>query len=43
MNFEEKLKKLEEIVKILEDDNTPLDTAIKKFEEGIKLMNELRG
>ncbi len=42
MNFEEKLKKLEEIVRILEDDNTPLDLAIKKFEEGMNLMKELK-
>lgn len=42
MNFEDKLKKLEEIVKILENDNTPLDVAIMKFEEGMKLMKELK-
>uniref|UniRef100_A0A7C4UDE3 Exodeoxyribonuclease 7 small subunit n=1 Tax=candidate division WOR-3 bacterium TaxID=2052148 RepID=A0A7C4UDE3_UNCW3 len=42
MKFEEKLKQLEEIVKILEDENTPLDIAIVKFEEGMNLMNELK-
>ncbi len=42
MNFEEKMKIREEIVKILEDDNTPLDVAIEKFEEGMLLLKELK-
>lgn len=35
--FEQSMKQLEEIVQELEDGDLPLDKAIKKFEEGIKL------
>ena len=35
--FEKDLEKLEDIVESLEEGELPLDTAIKKFEEGIKL------
>lgn len=41
--FEENIKRLEEIVKILEEGNCSLDDSIKLFEEGIalsKLCNE---
>lgn len=37
MKFEEALKKLEEIVKALEDGDLPLDEACEKYEEGIRL------
>jgi len=37
MKFEEALKKLEKIVSDLEKENITLDSAFKKFEEGIKL------
>ena len=37
MKFEEALKKLEKIVSDLEKENISLDSAFKKFEEGIKL------
>lgn len=37
VKFEEALKKLEKIVSELEKENIPLDSAFKKFEEGIKL------
>ncbi|NNG00730.1 MAG: exodeoxyribonuclease VII small subunit [Desulfobacteraceae bacterium] len=37
MTFESAVKQLEKIVRELEDGNQPLDTAMKKFEEGIKL------
>lgn len=37
MKFEEALKKLEKIVSELEKENISLDSAFKKFEEGIKL------
>ncbi|MEA3369244.1 MAG: exodeoxyribonuclease VII small subunit, partial [Candidatus Ratteibacteria bacterium] len=37
IKFEEALKKLEKIVSELEKENIPLDSAFKKFEEGIKL------
>ncbi len=35
--FEENLKRLEEIVKLLEEGNCSLDDSIKLFEEGIAL------
>ncbi len=35
--FEQSMKLLERIVQELEDGNLPLEKAIKKFEEGIKL------
>jgi len=36
-NFEKSMKQLEEIVHDLEDGELPLEKAIKKFEEGMKL------
>ncbi|MBE7020927.1 MAG: exodeoxyribonuclease VII small subunit [Ruminococcaceae bacterium] len=39
--FEEKLKKLEDIVSKLEKGDEPLEESIKMFEEGIKLAGEL--
>ena len=36
-NFEESLSELEKIVKQLENGETPLDDAIKLFEEGVKI------
>jgi exodeoxyribonuclease VII small subunit len=35
--FEQSMKQLEQIVQELEDGDLPLEKAIKKFEEGIKL------
>ena len=35
--FEQSMKNLEQIVQELEDGDLPLEKAIKKFEEGIKL------
>ena len=35
--FEQSMKQLERIVQELEDGDMPLEKAIKKFEEGIKL------
>jgi exodeoxyribonuclease VII small subunit len=35
--FEQSMKQLERIVQELEDGDLPLETAIKKFEEGMKL------
>jgi len=35
--FEQSMKQLERIVQELEDGDMPLEQAIKKFEEGIKL------
>jgi exodeoxyribonuclease VII small subunit len=37
MKFEEALKKLEKIVEDLEGGDLPLDDALGKYEEGIKL------
>jgi len=37
MKFEDALKKLEKIVGDLENGNIPLDEALEKYEEGIKL------
>jgi exodeoxyribonuclease VII small subunit len=39
MSFEESIKKLEEIVKELEDENISLEESMKKFELGIKLSS----
>ena len=39
--FEEKLKKLEEIVEKLASPELELDTSLKLFEEGVKLVREL--
>ena len=39
LNFEESLKKLEEIVKELENGTVALDDAITKFTEALKLAS----
>lgn len=41
LSFEDKLKNLEDIVKKLEGTDVSLDDAIKFFEKGKKLTNEL--
>lgn len=41
MKFEEGLKRLEYIIKRLDDGNIPLDEALKYFEEGLALTEEL--
>ena len=38
--FEQSMKKLEQIVQELESGDLPLEDAMKKFEEGIKLSNQ---
>lgn len=40
MTFEEKIKLLEEIVKELETGEVPLDEAINKYTEAMKLVKE---
>ncbi len=37
LTFEESLKRLEEIVEILEEGNAPLEESIKLYEEGMTL------
>lgn len=39
-NFEESIKKLEEIVTELENGNLNLDESVKKFEEGMKVAKQ---
>lgn len=38
MNFEEASKKLDKIIAEFEQDNVPLDKAVKMFEEAEKLL-----
>ncbi len=40
INFEEALKRLQEISEILEQKEVPLDESIKLYEEGIQLAKE---
>ena len=40
LNFEDSIKKLEEIANELETGNLNLDESVEKFEEGIKLSKE---
>jgi exodeoxyribonuclease VII small subunit len=40
MNFEVKLKRLEEIVGEMESGDLPLEKSLKLFEEGVKLSRE---
>ena len=40
LNFEDSIKKLEEIANELETENLNLDESVKKFEEGMKLSKE---
>ena len=40
MNFEDTMKKLEEIANELEKGDLDLDTSVTKFEEGMKISKE---
>lgn len=40
INFEEAMKKLEEIANVLEKNDLELDEAVKKFEEGMELSKK---
>ncbi len=42
LNFEDSMKKLEEIAKDLERDDLSLDEASKKFEEGMKISKSCK-
>ena len=39
-NFEESMKKLENIITELENGNLNLDESVKKFEEGMKIAKQ---
>lgn len=41
-DFEQKLKRLEEVVALLEREERPLEETIKLFKEGMKLTDECR-
>jgi exodeoxyribonuclease VII small subunit len=43
MNFETKMKRIEEIVKSMEGGDVSLDQSLKLFEEGVKLSRECQG
>ena len=40
INFEDNMKKLEEIANELEKGDLDLDTSVKKFEEGMKISKD---
>ncbi len=40
MNYEESIKRLQEIVELLSNEKLPLEESLKLYEEGIKLTNE---
>lgn len=42
LTFEAKMQQLEEIVRQLEQGNTPLEAAMDQFKKGITLTNELQ-
>ncbi len=41
-SFEAKLRRLEEIVEILDHGNEPLDTLVQLYKEGTRLVHELQ-
>ncbi len=42
LGFEEKLKRIEEIVRELEDGDLPLEECVKLYEEGMNLIKECK-
>lgn len=42
LKFEEKMKRLENIVSELENENTDLDTSLSLYEEGLELSKKLK-
>ena len=40
--FEDDLKKLEDMAKIIRSEDTTLDDAVKAYEEGMKAYDELK-
>jgi len=43
VSIESSMKKLDEILKKLEDEDTPLEESFKLYEEGMKLSGEISG
>lgn len=43
MSFEQSLARLDEIVKLLESGNAPLEESMKLYEEGIALVRRCNG
>ncbi len=41
MNIEEKLERMESITRTLKEESTPLEEALKLFEEGISISREV--
>lgn len=41
--YEDNLEKLRDIVNVMDKNELPLEEAMKKYEEGIKLCNKLYG
>ena len=42
MKFEEKLQRIDEVVKLINSNNESLEDQLKYFEEGMKLIEECR-
>ena len=42
MSFEKKIEKLEKIISVLDSPDTGLEDLVKKYEEGMALVAELR-
>lgn len=40
MTFDQMMKRLQEIVTLLERNEAPLETSLELFEEGLKLLNQ---
>jgi exodeoxyribonuclease VII small subunit len=43
MTYEESILRLEEILKQLEGDNVDLETALSRYEEGVRLLKNCHG
>ena len=43
MTFEESLRQIEEILKQLEGDKVDLETALSRYEEGVRLLKNCHG
>lgn len=42
LKFEDKMKRLQEIVELLDDENTDLDKSIELYKEGLTLSKDLK-